>query len=322
MSYIEQNDMDYNDVSLEHKTTPEDIAAETDDECTSSSFDGGDVQDHLFRHHVDDDDELRLDRLRTTLIDFTVNCLLEQPCDLIDYGIEFFDELKSAQCTVGLMDYGTCDADDKVADDGEADHGVSEHGASDDDDDDDDGDPMSVCRRPAVLGELLDPDVPGCYDRAAGLAVKSDSQRRMLLANVSEVFVFGALDVDVMNLVIDAMQERCVRNGDVIIRQGNGCNRFYVVEAGVFGESAADADSSGGQRRSRTYSPGDSFGELALLYDEPCDATVVALSNGLLWTLDRNSFRLVSSLVSSEYRCALGARNRLNLSLPVLRAIN
>lgn len=268
-------------------------------EYTSTSQEGDDVRDRAFRHRVDGEDAHRLDRLKTTLVDFTVNCMAEQPCDLIDYGIEFFGGLKSARDAAGRTNYGAGgDTDDETAGNGDAtddEAGCTEADVT--------GKRWSNCRRLAVLGELFDPEVAGCYDddRAVGHAVKSDEQRRTLLANISGVFVFGALDVELMNVVIDAMRDRCVRNGDVIIRQGHGCDRFYVVEAGVF---EANADRVG-QRQVRTYTAGSSFGELALLYDEPCDATVVAKSNGLLWTLDRNSFRLVPSLVFSEYRYAL-----------------
>lgn len=43
------------------------------------------------------------DELREMLLDFTIGYLLEQPSDIVDYAIEFFDKLKksksSASCT-------------------------------------------------------------------------------------------------------------------------------------------------------------------------------------------------------------------------------
>jgi cAMP-dependent protein kinase regulator len=43
----------------------------------------------------------------------------------------------------------------------------------------------------------------------------------------------------------------------------------------------------------KTYGPGDSFGELALLYDAPRAATIKASTDCILWTMDRSTFRTI-----------------------------
>lgn len=40
----------------------------------------------------------------------------------------------------------------------------------------------------------------------------------------------------------------------------------------------------------KEYFPGDSFGELALLYNAPRAATIISKENGVLWSLDRETF--------------------------------
>ena len=40
----------------------------------------------------------------------------------------------------------------------------------------------------------------------------------------------------------------------------------------------------------KTYKPGDAFGELALLYNAPRAASIVADNTSTLWSLDRATF--------------------------------
>jgi predicted MFS family arabinose efflux permease len=76
---------------------------------------------------------------------------------------------------------------------------------------------------------------------------------------------------------------RRVAAGDVVFRQGDAGDLFYLVENGRFeiavdGEKVADA------------SPGEAFGEIALLRDVPRTATVTAVEDSTLLALERDEF--------------------------------
>jgi MFS family permease len=72
--------------------------------------------------------------------------------------------------------------------------------------------------------------------------------------------------------------------GAPIIREGEPGDRFYVLESG------AVTVSKEGRFLRRLTTPGDSFGEIALLRDIPRTATVVADELTVLLVLDRSSF--------------------------------
>ena len=99
-----------------------------------------------------------------------------------------------------------------------------------------------------------------------------------------------------MSRVIDAMFERKVAPGEYVIRQGDDGDNFYVIETGVFdffkktGRRTSDADP--GQQVLRLDGHG-SFGELALMYNQPRAASVVAVTGGVVWAMDRQSFRRI-----------------------------
>jgi CRP-like cAMP-binding protein len=95
-----------------------------------------------------------------------------------------------------------------------------------------------------------------------------------------------------MSRAIDAMFERKVTAGDYVIRQGDDGDNFYVIETGVFDVFKRNAlsDPEPGQRV-LTYDGRGSFGELALMYNQPRAASVVAVTDGVLWAMDRQSFR-------------------------------
>lgn len=85
----------------------------------------------------------------------------------------------------------------------------------------------------------------------------------------------------------DSLKESKVKNGDVIIKQGDQGDVFYIL---VEGQAVATLNEKSGNAVME-YNPGDYFGELALLKGEPRAANVIASTDCKLIEFDRKSFK-------------------------------
>ena len=118
---------------------------------------------------------------------------------------------------------------------------------------------------------------------------KSQEVKDKIKSRLQMAFMFKALDEPELNIVIDAMEEKKFNSGESVIQQGEAGSVLYVVEDGeldCFIRTSPEAD----QKLVKNYAPGDAFGELALLYNAPRAATIVAKTAVTLWQLDRNTF--------------------------------
>lgn len=158
-------------------------------------------------------------------------------------------------------------------------------------------------RRTSVSAESLDPNSAAQLPKV--VIPKTPSQRARIEASISKNLLFRNLDEDQHVDVLNAMKEVSVSKGTEVIVQGAVGDFFYVVEEGTFevwvrappkhtyagpGESIT---SPGEEKQVASYGPGGSFGELALMYNAPRAATVVATSPATMWALDRVTFRSI-----------------------------
>jgi len=116
---------------------------------------------------------------------------------------------------------------------------------------------------------------------------KTDEQKERLKAVLSKSFMFNSLDPNEFNVILLAMQEVPVDEGNQIIVKGDNGDTLYVIEAGVF---ECSVPIEGEWKVVKTCGPGDVFGELALLYNAPRAATVAAKEKSTVWSLDRETF--------------------------------
>eukprot|EP01108_Squamamoeba_japonica_P004243 TRINITY_DN3384_c0_g1_i1.p1 TRINITY_DN3384_c0_g1~~TRINITY_DN3384_c0_g1_i1.p1 ORF type:complete len:321 (-),score=176.88 TRINITY_DN3384_c0_g1_i1:40-1002(-) len=90
--------------------------------------------------------------------------------------------------------------------------------------------------------------------------------------------------------VADALESFHFVDGEVIVRQGEPGDKFYII---VSGEVRCDQTSQGDTKEVARLGPAAYFGEIALLTDRPRAATVVAVGDVKCVGLDRDRFNRV-----------------------------
>jgi len=119
---------------------------------------------------------------------------------------------------------------------------------------------------------------------------------------LAKVELFAGLPPARLEAAMRAAQLRPMSSGEVLIRQGDEADIFYVIDAGEVEVSQVPAE-GGEPRFLRRMGPGQFFGEIGLLSGVPRTATVTAATEGRLVTLGGATFlELVSAGPGLTYR--------------------
>lgn len=101
---------------------------------------------------------------------------------------------------------------------------------------------------------------------------------------LTQVPLFAGMSEAHLQRIVNSAHERHFEPGTQIVSEGEKGQGFYLITAG-----RADVQRRG--RTLRTLEPGDYFGELALLRDQPRSATVIAKERTICLALTRWDFK-------------------------------
>lgn len=110
------------------------------------------------------------------------------------------------------------------------------------------------------------------------------------------------MDVYERAKIADCIKETTFQQGDIVIKEGEEGNVFYIViEGSAVAQKKKEARVEGQKHHRQTSSvtlkvynsPGEYFGELSLLKDQTRAATVVATSTLKLAMIDRAFFKRI-----------------------------
>ena len=118
---------------------------------------------------------------------------------------------------------------------------------------------------------------------------KSAEARAFIHSVVDSSALFAGATPAQREQLVDAMEERQASDGEMIIRQGDAGDHFFIVRTGEYAVLLKQK----GDTPVHKYKPGGSFGELALLYNKPRAASIKCVQPGVVYALDRSTFRYV-----------------------------
>ena len=127
---------------------------------------------------------------------------------------------------------------------------------------------------------------------------KDASTRQFIRSAVDSCMLFADLNESGRNEVVDAFSKITAVRGQLLIEEGDWGDLFYVLVSGtcdaikvLFKAALNDKVPS----KVKSYGPGGSFGELALMYNEPRAATIRVTSDSAeLWVIDRLTYKNIS----------------------------
>jgi len=116
---------------------------------------------------------------------------------------------------------------------------------------------------------------------------KTPDQLDRLSTTLMKSFLFSELDKADLDLILLAMKEQNFSAGHKVINEGDDGDYLFVIEKG----NLDCVKNIGGEDKVvKVVSAGDVFGELALLYNCPRAANVLAKDDCVCWQLDRETF--------------------------------
>jgi len=134
---------------------------------------------------------------------------------------------------------------------------------------------------------------PDGDDSQIRIVPKEKETKELLHAALRDHYLFAQLSENDLDHMINVMQRVTKAPGEIVIRQGDKGQDFFILETGTCEIYVND-------NRVGDYNPGGSFGELALIYNAKRAATITASTNATLWSLDLRTFRRMLASASSS----------------------
>lgn len=130
---------------------------------------------------------------------------------------------------------------------------------------------------------------------------KSDQDIEQIKKVIIKNFCFSSLDKKELKMVIDAMEIKSYKKDQFLIKQGEKGDEMFIVGTGTL-KCTKRMDNQSTDTFLKNYGSGDVFGELALMYNVPRAANIIANSDVIAYALDRDTFNKIVKGASIKKR--------------------
>ena len=107
---------------------------------------------------------------------------------------------------------------------------------------------------------------------------KTESQMERIKSKILTSFLFRNLEKQDLDIIIGAMEEKSYKIGEYVIEQNDNGDCLYIVETGEL-DCYKLFSNNPEKVFLKKYLSGDSFGELALLYNTPRAASIITIND-------------------------------------------
>lgn len=253
--------------------------------------------------------------INTLFIQIVESLLIEKPANPISFMIEYLYKQYPDQAKAALKSLEgenkveeKAEEKEKPADEAPAKKDDTPEYSDEEEDEDDVADIVPISkpavpksRRVSVSAESMDPAKMKAQMSQVTNIEKSPEVASRLAEVVSKSPLLRTLDDEQRKTIISAFSGPLIKQpGEDVIVQGDIGDIFYLLEDGMV--DVYISKQGGPEAKVHTYTPGNSFGELAIMYNAPRAATCRAQTECKLWALDRVSFKVIVVAAAMQKR--------------------
>ena len=130
---------------------------------------------------------------------------------------------------------------------------------------------------------------------------KSSELFERIKQKCENLFYFNNLSENEFNLIINSFATENINEGETIFTQGENADKLYILDKGEL-ECWKIFKKGDPETYIKTFKEGDSFGELALMYNYKRNYTIKAKTNASLFSLDRKTYKNIIKGIEMNQR--------------------
>ena len=159
----------------------------------------------------------------------------------------------------------------------------------------------SVLSRNALLTrrKAMSSKMTSSTDVEIRVVPKDEATFASLESSIKKVDLFSFLNDEQRQTLVNAMFKLTFKDGDVIIKQGDQPDNFYILDSGKCKVFKKSGDK---ETQVAALSPGQYFGELALISGSTRAASVIAEGDVGCWAIDQTTYLGLLKEVHSQKR--------------------